>query len=233
MVIDGDTYVLTRKESSIPESLRKVPDLKLRIWNVGFKRFEELVDFPSLIELTVLDYVGPSFAPLAGLRALRTLSIIHFPNVHSLEPLAGLTALEELTLETLPSWDASRKHQVVASFRPLAGLTKLRSLKLGGVRAEDADLAPLGGLTALQQLGIGNIYPQLQFARLAARLPRVRSNFLAPFLRLDGYKCKKCGGEKVMLSGSDVPNPKVVCPTCRKKKVDEIVALFEKHQRVP
>ncbi|MBM3623032.1 MAG: hypothetical protein FJX20_20320 [Alphaproteobacteria bacterium] len=224
---DGDTHYLGRNETSIPESLREVPDLKLRIWNMGFKRFEELARFPNLAELTIMDFVGPSFAPLAELRALRLLSITHFPKVHSLAPLAGLASLQELTLQTLPSWDASRKHQVVESFQPLSGLTKLKKLVLSGVRAEDGDLSPLHGLVGLEQLAIGNIFSQVQFARLAAKVSLADPGFLAPFLRLDGYACRKCGTDKVMLSGADVPNPKIVCPTCHKRKVDETVARFE------
>ena len=96
----------------------------------------------------------------------------------------------------------------------------------------DGELVALGGLLALRELAIGNMFPQEQLARLSARLPHAKSNFLAPFLRLDGYACAKCGAEKVMLSGADVPNPKVVCPTCHKKKFDQSVALFEKHRQV-
>jgi hypothetical protein len=227
------THVLTAKDRSIPGELWQFPGLRLHIASGAFKVYEDLSGLPDLVQLTIMDYAPASFTPLAGLRTLRILSVTHFPNVESLEPLAGLADLEELTLQTLPSWDASGKRQVVESLRPLASLGKLRSLSLGGVIAHDGDLAPLGGLEALEQLALGNMYPQAQFARLAARLPRARCNFLAPFLRLDGYACRKCGSEKVMLSGADVPNPKVVCPTCHKKKFDATIAMFEKHRQSP
>jgi hypothetical protein len=110
-------------------------------------------------------------------------------------------------------------------------LTRLRKLVLSGVIATDGDLVALGGLAALRQLAIGNMFPQEQFARLAARLPHLNTGFLAPFLRLDGHQCTKCGGEKVMLSGCDVPNPKVVCPSCHRKKFDETVARFESYRQ--
>jgi hypothetical protein len=230
MEIDGDIHDVTRKDRAIPGMLREVPGLRLRIWNVGFKAFDQLAGFPNLAELSILDWTAPTFEPLAGLRALRVLTIIHFPKVGSLAPLAGLVDLEELALETLPSWDGS-KHQQVDSLAPLAGLRKLRVLKLAGVFARDADLSPLGQLSELRQLAIANLYPQAQFARLTAKLPRAEAAMLAPFARLRGYGCKKCGGEKVLLSGADVPNPKVVCPVCQKKKFSETVARFEQYRQ--
>lgn len=233
MNTDGNTYVLGKRDRAIPEELRQIKELKLRISKSGLERFEDLANFPNLIELGIFDYRSTSFAPLNPLRALRRLSIVHFPRVTDLEPLARLSGLEELTLETLPSGDASGKHQVVASFRPLAPLKKLRVLRLAGVRAEDNDLSPLDGLKALQELALGNLFPQQQFARLARELPHVRCVFLAPFLRLEGHICRKCGDEKVMLTGSDVPNPKVVCPVCHRKKFEANVAHFEQLKRGP
>jgi len=55
----------------------------------------------------------------------------------------------------------------------------------------------------------------------------VRSSFLAPFLPLEEGACGKCGGKKVMLSGSDVPKPRVVCPVCQRKKFEAVLARFE------
>ena len=178
-----------------------------------------------------MDYRADSFAPVGGLPELRRLSICHFPGVRSLAPLSGLARLEELALETLPGWDASRRRQTVESFQPLATLGRLRALKLTGVVAEDGDLAPLGELAALRELAIANLFRQEQFARLSARLPDVRSSFLAPFLRLEGNACGRCGEEKVMLSGADVPNPKVVCPVCQRAKFEATVERFETFAR--
>lgn len=227
MNIVGDTYLLGKRDRVIPEELRQVENLKLRIWNSGIKQFDDLANLPNLVELEILGYDSNSFEPLEPLRALRRLVIIHFPRVARLEPLANLSELEELTLETLPSGDASGKHKIVANFQPLAALKKLRVLRLAGVRTEGEDLSPLGGLTTLQELSLGNYFPQQQFAQLAQKLPHVRCFFLAPYSRLEGHVCHKCGGDKVMLSGSDVPNPKVICPACHRKKFDATVARFE------
>ncbi|MFN8639674.1 MAG: hypothetical protein U0360_09510 [Dehalococcoidia bacterium] len=227
MRIEGDVRVIWRDDRVLPAELAAVDALKLRIWNVGFKRFEDLANLPNLVELTVLDWKAPSFEPLRNLVRLRTLAISHFPQVDSFAPLAGLTNLESLTLQTLPSWDASRKRQHVDSFAPLAGLTRLRTLNLSGVLAEDGELSYLGGLVRLELLAIGNMYTQEQFARLAARIPGASSSFLAPYLEAEWSVCKKCGAAKVMLSGSDVPNPKVICPSCNHKKFDTTVARFE------
>ncbi|HEY7471529.1 MAG TPA: hypothetical protein VIE68_04200 [Gemmatimonadota bacterium] len=225
MRADGSTYSLSNDDRTIPRELESVEALELRIWNTGFERFEELARLPNLVVLEVMDYRSDSFAPLGGLLRLRRLHVTHFPRVDSLDPLSGLGALEDLTLETLPSWDASKKRQVVKSLRPLAALGKLRSLRLAGVYAEDGDLSPIGELTGLRELAIANLYSQEQFALLSAKLPDVRSSFLAPCLQL-GISCGKCGGEKVMLSGADVPNPKVVCPVCQRRKFETTVERF-------
>lgn len=157
--------------------------------------------------------------------------IMHFPKVTSFEPLKDLTGLEELTLESLPSGDASGKRKLVESFQPLSALKKLRVLKLAGVGTLDNDLSSLGGLIDLQTLAIPNFFPQREFALLSAKLPHVQPPyFLAPYLPLEGDLCNKCKSEKVMLSGSDVPNPKVICPTCRRKKFEETVARFEMYK---
>jgi hypothetical protein len=228
---DGEVFVLGREDREIPAELRRAEKPQLRIWDVGFRRFEELVRFPNLAALEVMDYTADSLAPLGALTGLRRLWIVHFPQVRSLDPLGGLTQLEELVLETLPGWDAARKRQSVESFRPLAALTGLRLLGLAGVQAEDGDLAPLAALTALRELRIGNLYSQEQLARLAGRLPRVSCRFLQPYLELDESVCRKCASKKVMLSGADVPNPKIICPACQGKKLNDWVGRFEHHRR--
>ena len=47
---DG-TVVLPRGERTIPAELASVAALKLRIWNTGFERFEDLAGFPNLVAL--------------------------------------------------------------------------------------------------------------------------------------------------------------------------------------
>lgn len=226
----GDFILLGKHDRTIPEDLQKVTNLKLRIWNSKFDRYEDLASCSNLTELEIMAYRSDSFAPLGCLRSLGRLFIMDFPKVTSFEPLKTLTGLEELTLETLPSGDASGKRKSVESFQPLAPLIKLRVLKLAGVRTLDKDLSPLGGLSDLQVLAIPNFFPQREFAMLSAKLPHLHSSFLAPYLRLEGNLCNKCRSEKVMLSGSDVPNPKVICPTCRRKKFEETVARFEMYR---
>ena len=231
METDGDFYVLQKGDQSLRGELRQVQNLKLRIWSTGFTQFEELANFPNLAELEIMGYRADTFAPLRSLCALRRLAVFDFPRVTCLEPLMELSSLEELTLETLPGGDASGKYKVVTSFRPLGALKRLRVLKLAGVRAGDDDLSPLAELTGLQVLALGNLFPQEQFALLASRLPQVRCFFTTPFHPLEGYLCGKCGGDKVMLSGSDVPNPKVVCPVCQRKKFESTVARFEEFRQ--
>jgi len=231
MDLDGDTYVLGKHDRELPRELQEIEDLKLRIGQARLERFDDLGKLTNLVELDVMGYPSSSFTALRSLGRLRRLAIMDFPHATSLDPLRGLTNLEELRLETLPSGDASGKCKIVASFRPLAPLRKLQVLRLAGVRTQDDDLSPLSGLTALRELALGNLFPQQQFAMLAVKLPHVQSSFLAPFLRLHGYPCHRCGGEKVMLSGADVPNPKIVCPTCRRKKFETTVACFDRFKQ--
>lgn len=230
METDGDFVLLGKDDRTIPEELRKVRDLKLRIWNTKFDQYDDLASCSDLTELEIMGYHADSFAPLGCLTTLRRLFIAHFPKVTSFDPLKTLIGLEELILETLPSGDASGKRKSVESFQPLSYLKKLRVLKLAGVRTVDNNLSSLGGLTDLQILAIPNFFPQRELAMLSSKLPHLTSSFLAPFLPLEGDLCNKCNSEKVMLSGSDVPNPKVICPTCRKKKFEEIVARFETYK---
>jgi hypothetical protein len=101
--MDHPAFDLSRGDRTIPAELASVEALELRIWDVGFDRFEDFAVSPNLVQL---------------------------------EGLSGLERLEALTLESLPSWDASRKRQVVKSFRPLAAIEGLQSLRLnGGVRS--------------------------------------------------------------------------------------------------
>ena len=226
-----DYFFLEKHDRALPEELHTVKNLYLRIWNVKFDRYEDLALCSGLTQLAILDYHSDSFAPLGCLPSLRRLHIVHFPKVDTLEPLKDLTNLEELRLETRPSGDASGKRQVVDSFKPLAHLKKLRVLHLGGMCTSSHDLSPLGELTELQDLALPNWFPQREFSMLSVKLPCVHPpRFLAPYLPLERDTCKKCNSEKVMLSGSDVPNPKVICPICRKKKFEETVARFEMYK---
>ena len=224
-------FELTRDDRTIPEELGRARSPRLLIWNIGFKRFQDLALFPKLVEVKILNYPLDTLAPFASLLNLRRLEICHFPRAHSLQPLAKLSRLQDLTLKTLPSWDGSGKHHFVDSLRPLADLKNLRKILMTGVVAKDGDLSPLGTLKNLRDLHIANVYSQEQLAMLAGRLPnKLRRGFLRPFDTMDGDVCKKCGTGTVMLSGCDI-RPRVICPACKKKMFDSCVSRFEEIAR--
>src|SRR5262245_28159655 len=81
MAIDAKPFVLSNRDQVIPAELHRVQDLKLRIGKSGLKRLEDLADYPNITELDLLDYGGPSFAPLASLHRLRRLYIMDFSHV--------------------------------------------------------------------------------------------------------------------------------------------------------
>jgi hypothetical protein len=81
---------------------------------------------------------------------LRELRVIHFPGVQSLSPLKHLIQLASLSLESLPSWDASRKQLVVESLSPLAELPSLTHLQLFGVVPPERSLRDLEASSSLK-----------------------------------------------------------------------------------
>jgi len=115
----------------------------LRIWNCKFRTLEPLSVFLHLRTLQILTFPDDSLTVLAQLSSLRYLRIVHLPKVTDLTPLIHLHELESLSLETLPSWDASSKVTVVNSLDPLAQLPRLKHLSLFGVVPPDRTLAAI------------------------------------------------------------------------------------------
>ena len=103
----------------------------MTIWYCKFKSLASLPEYRSLRSLVVSGFPEQTFDIVGELRQLRELRIVHFPQVGELEPIGRLTGLESLSLETLPSWDASGKRQRVASLEPIGRLRGLRSLPGG------------------------------------------------------------------------------------------------------
>ena len=226
MKLQRGYFELTRDDRTIPGELRRARSPRLSIWNVGFKAFEQLADFPNLVEVRVLNYPLDTLAPFGALPNLRRLELCHFPKARSLAPLAGLGRLRELRLAVPGSWSGSGKSHAVDGLGPLAGLRSLRSLEMTGVVAADGDLSPLAGLKNLQDLSSSNLYPQEQLARLAGLLPKkLRRGFLQPFVPVPGDACRKCGTGRVMLSGCDI-RPRIICPCCKKEDFESRVSRF-------
>jgi len=122
----------------------------LRIWHCKYKTLQPIARFQRLRALRIATFPDDSLELLTELRELEWLSIVHLPKIASLAPLGGMKALRWLELQTLPSWDASRKRTRVVSLAPLVELPCLEHLSLLGVVAEDQSLRNLKTLGALK-----------------------------------------------------------------------------------
>jgi len=149
----------------------------LTVWHCKYKTLAPMQAFVSLRELTIATYPDMSFELLAPLVRLERLRVLHFPNVTSLAPLAGLQRLRSVILESLPSWDATRKRLIVESIAPLATLPALESLQLLGVVPETKSLAALesaGSLRFARFHGFGAV-EQARFFSTARHIPLAAS----------------------------------------------------------
>ncbi|QCX51119.1 hypothetical protein [Ralstonia pseudosolanacearum] len=115
----------------------------LRIWHCSYKTLDSITMFQNLRTLAIATFPDLSLEPIGTLAKLRHLRILHLPKVVDLSPLANLAHLETLSLEVLPSWDASRKKTIVNALEPLAQMQNLKHLCLCGVVPVDRSLTPL------------------------------------------------------------------------------------------
>lgn len=122
----------------------------MRVWHCKYGSLRELSSFPNLSTLVIATFPDADLEVLGTLSRLRDLSILHLPNITSLDPIRTLRDLEVLRLHTLPSWDSSGKKTVVESLAPVASLPRLRHLELFGVVPRDGSLRELEGHPSLQ-----------------------------------------------------------------------------------
>jgi hypothetical protein len=142
----------------------------LMVWHCKFDTMEGLATFKNLKALKIASYPDSSLEPLGELRHLEWLSILHMPKINDLEPLARLKKLTALELATLPSWDASGKHQVVRSLDSLGQLPGLRHVALLGVVPENESLANLEGCLSLRTARASG-YPVAEAKRFFSSSP--------------------------------------------------------------
>ena len=136
---------------------KQMPDIaeplkvqSLTVWHCKFQTLEPLASFRNLTRLAIAGFPDESFEPISTLTNLRELSVLHFPRVRSLSPLKQLVQLVALSLESLPSWDTSRRQLVVESLSPLAELPSLAHLQLFGVVPPERSLAALEATSSLK-----------------------------------------------------------------------------------
>lgn len=114
-----------------------------RIWHCKYETLDTIAALRNLRGLVIATYPDDNLLPLAELKSLEYLRILHLPKVGDLSPLTGLKLLKVVRLSTLPSWDSSGKTTAVESLAPLAQLPQLENLELFGVTPPERSLSEL------------------------------------------------------------------------------------------
>jgi hypothetical protein len=139
----------------------------LRVWHCKYRTLADLAKLTNLRGLEVATYPDETLDPVAELTKLRYLRILHLPKVTTVSPLGRLSSLVTLRLDTLPSWDASRKRTVVESLAPIGLLKNLKHIELFGVVPADRSLRPLEECTALETARF-HLIPKAEIKRFYA-----------------------------------------------------------------
>jgi hypothetical protein len=140
----------------------------LRIWHCKYRTVRSVGEFRELQTLVIATFPDESLVFLTSLQRLRHLQIVHMPKVNDLSPLGELRNLESLSLETLPSWDASGKVTQVGSLEPLADLPGLKHLALFGVVPTTKSLSALERCPRLVSARFSK-YPKAEVSRFYER----------------------------------------------------------------
>jgi hypothetical protein len=134
----------------VRDAARSLPEVEspskvstLCVWHCKYETLEAVAEFENLQVLKIASFPDMSFEFLANLSQLKWLSVLHLPKVQDLEAISRITSLRFLELQTLPSWDSSRKRTLVQSLVPLSKLSNLEHISLLGVVSKDMSLVPL------------------------------------------------------------------------------------------
>jgi hypothetical protein len=128
--------LLRDKGRTFPEIQNPMEYASAKIWHCAYRTLEPLRSFRNLRTLSIASYPDKTLEILSGLVFLEGLEILHFPKVTTLSPISALAGLRKLSLQTLPSWDASGRKIIVESLAPIANLPSLEELELLGVVPE-------------------------------------------------------------------------------------------------
>ncbi len=209
----------------------------------GDRHLAPLAELGWVRSLHVGDGILTSIEPLAGLSALRVLSLDSQRKLKSLAPLAGLPLLRSVALRLSGATDLSSTAALtqvtsleistwppVATLAPLAALTGLRDLSLFLTRVADGSLAPLHSLRGLRRLTLEtDALPLAEYARLGAALPDVAGLERLPFAALPDEKrearCPTCGGAD--LAATAGKPRRILCRACDRDAIVRYVVEWE------
>jgi hypothetical protein len=187
-----------------------------------------LADLPHLQDLHLVD--PGTLEGLEELQRLVSMTVYHFPKIHSLTPIGSLTNLKTLLASTPPSYDASRKCHNVESLSAIGRLSHLEALTLRGVLPGEGRLDALRALKGLKQLGITHVYAfSLEdYARLARALPNTIGNCLRPYYEAHwAGTCRRgCGRARVALTAPPPRSPRTLCPDCDRERLERHVVAW-------
>jgi hypothetical protein len=180
--------------------------------------------------LIIFTWKFESLRELAPLTRLEVLKISGAPHLKSLDGIEALPQLEELVLGTPTGSSGSGRRIEISSFAPLERLTNLKRLILFDVRPADLDLGPIMRMTHLEDFDIGGV-PEFvveHYAALARALPNTQGRSLTPYVIIPGVgRCKKCGGQEMLLNGTPPRARRWVCPSCNPKLLAAHVGKWE------
>jgi hypothetical protein len=135
-------------------------------------------------------------SPISGISGLRELALRDLKRLRDLAPIAKLSALEELDIAG-GMWTRLQ----VESLAPVAALSDLQSLSITNIQVADGSLEALTGLNSLKSLRLSNQFRTDEYAKLAAALPAVTCEMLAPYVTIR----KPIGDKDVMVVGKGKP----------------------------
>ncbi len=150
---------------------------ELKIWYSSINDWEILSKFQNLVSLEIAGYDSDSLEPISKLIGLKTLRLLHFPKLQDISKITCNINIENLSLESLPSYDASNKYLEIDSLKPVSSLSKMMKFKMYGVKTKDSSLEFLVKCTKLIDIEIGKGFNLSEYNKIRSAFPGSRLIF--------------------------------------------------------
>lgn len=170
---------------------------RLHLYEIRAANLAPLAHVSGLRELAICWNTKVNFLRFVSeMKELQTLVLEDTPKVNDLSPLAACTSLSALEFSG-GIWNKNRAR----TLEPVAAMPNLRYLSLFNLTVAQGGLAPLERCSALRELAVSNQFATEDYARLAARLPGVKCDMFAPWVRL----ATPVAGKDVLVVGKRKP----------------------------